>query len=118
MSPACGHLSVFRGKRSVLVSLEGPARWLLVSGAPGFPGPGAPQVRRLPSVRTPGAAHVGRPASQAALRRRPATSCPRPVLSASLVGTPVSPAGAPRVSPDGIAVFPAVAPVSRIISSG
>ena len=70
MSPACGHLSLFRGKRSVLVSLEvfrrrrgRPAafwpRCLFVPGPlgsppsgsprPRTPGSGAPEVRRLPA---------------------------------------------------------------------
>jgi hypothetical protein len=105
MSPACGHLSLFRGKRSVLVSLEvfrdgrQPARcllasWflcLLVPRAFWFPGPSGSRVRRsLGPPPLPGCALPGL-ATPAARPGRPVTGRPWPawlVFPAAAPGCP------------------------------
>jgi len=88
MSPVCGHLSVFRGKRSVLVSLEGSAgAGPVASGLrhPRLPRSRRPQVRTPRGFSCPPPCLAGSPASPAR------HLVPRSVLSASPVGTPASP---------------------------
>jgi hypothetical protein len=94
MSPACGHLSLFRGKRSVLVSLEvfrgrrRPARCLLArlppgSRAPWLIAPPGSRVRHFlgsPPLLRCALRGLARPAARP---RQPVTCRPRPVWPCS-----------------------------------